>query len=145
MAFNNSFQNIRHFAHLVAPSLFHESIAEKQLMGPGFRNQGKFLALRNLTNDGNPGALSIQPKIPEISVGSSNGTDHFCLVRPEYSGLALKVVHWALSIQKKNPEISVVAKVEFPIGKKLFHVVVNPGTWRGARPWTWNWYKLRET
>ena len=58
-------------------------------MGPGFRNQRKFLALRNLANDGNPGALSIQPKIPQISVGSSNG----CLVRPEYSGLALKVVH----------------------------------------------------
>ena len=28
----------------------------------------------------------------------------------------------------KNPEISVVAKVEFPIGKKLFHLVLNPGT-----------------
>ena len=51
----------------------------------------------------------------------------------------------ALSIYEKNPEISVVAKVEFPIGKKLFHLVVNPGTWHGARPWTWNWYKLRET
>ena len=51
----------------------------------------------------------------------------------------------ALSIYEKNPEISVVVKVEFPIGKKLFHLVVNPGTWRGARPWTWNWYKLRET
>ena len=52
---------------------------------------------------------------------------------------------WALSIYEKKPEISVVAKVEFPIGKKLFHLVVNPGTWRGARPWTWNWYKRRET
>ena len=51
----------------------------------------------------------------------------------------------ALSIYEKNPEISVVVKVEFLIGKKLFHLVVNPGTWRGARPWTWNWYKLRET
>ena len=39
------------------------------------------------------GALSIQPKSPEISVGSSNGTDHFGLVRPEFSGPALKVVH----------------------------------------------------
>ena len=39
------------------------------------------------------GALSIQPKIPVISVGTSNGTDHFGLVRPEYSGPALKVVH----------------------------------------------------
>ena len=38
-----------------------------------------------------------------------------------------------------------IAKVEFPIGKKLFHLVVNPGTWPGARPWTWNWYKLQET
>ena len=41
-----------------------------------------------------PGALSIQPKILEISVGTSNGTDHFGLVRPEYSGPALKVVHF---------------------------------------------------
>ena len=32
--------------------------------------------------------------------------------------------------RKKNPEISVGAKVEFPIGKKLFHLVVNPGTSR---------------
>jgi len=39
-------------------------------------------------------ALSIQPKIPVISVGTSNGTDHFGLVRPEYSGPALKVVHF---------------------------------------------------
>ena len=34
----------------------------------------------------------------------------------------------ALSIYEKNAEISVVAKGEFPIGKKLFHLVVNPGT-----------------
>ena len=32
--------------------------------------------------------------------------------------------------RKKNPEISVGAKVAFPIGKKLFHLVVNPGTSR---------------
>ena len=31
---------------------------------------------------------------------------------------------------EKIPEISVGAKVEFPIGKKLFHLVVNPGTSR---------------
>ena len=41
-----------------------------------------------------PRVLSIQPKIPDISVGTSNGTDHFGLVRPEYSGPALKVVHF---------------------------------------------------
>ena len=37
-------------------------------------------------------AFSIQPKIPDILVGTSNGTDPFGLVRPEYSGSALKVV-----------------------------------------------------
>ena len=45
-------------------------------------------------------------------------------------GLAKERKSRALSIYEKNPEISVVAKVEFPIGKKLFHLVVNPGTWR---------------
>ena len=39
-------------------------------------------------------ALSIQPKIPEVSVGTSNGTDHFSLLWLEYSGPALKVVHF---------------------------------------------------
>ena len=42
----------------------------------------------------NSGALCIQPKIPEISVGTSKGTDHFGLVRPEYSRLALKEIHF---------------------------------------------------
>ena len=37
-------------------------------------------------------AFSIQSKIPEILVGTSNGTDSFGLVRLEYSGPALKVV-----------------------------------------------------
>ena len=39
-------------------------------------------------------ALSIQPKIPEISVGTPNRTDHYGLVRPEYLGPALKMVHF---------------------------------------------------
>ena len=38
--------------------------------------------------------LSIHPKILEILVGTSNGTDHFGLVRPGYSRPALKVVHF---------------------------------------------------
>ena len=38
------------------------------------------------------GALSIKPKIPKISVGTSNGTDHYGLVRPEYLGPALNEV-----------------------------------------------------
>ena len=40
------------------------------------------------------GALYIQPKIPENLVGTSNGMDHFSLVRPEYARPALKVVHF---------------------------------------------------
>ena len=43
------------------------------------------------------GALSIQPQIPVISVGTSNGTDNFGLVRPEYSGPGV------LTIWQKNP------------------------------------------
>ena len=38
--------------------------------------------------------LPIQPKIPESSVGTSNRTDHLGLIRPEYLGAALKVVHF---------------------------------------------------
>ena len=49
-------------------------------------------------------ALSIQPKIPVISVGTSNGTDHFSLVRPEYSGPPLKVVHLSRSVGPKCPQ-----------------------------------------
>ena len=37
------------------------------------------------------------------------------------------------------------AKVEFPIGKKLFHLVVNPGTSLCPTVAAWNWYKLGET
>ena len=43
--------------------------------------------------------------------------------------------------------------MEFPIGKTFFHLVANPGTSQCSTdfpreiflPWTWNWYKLRET
>ena len=38
--------------------------------------------------------ISTQNYILEILVGTSNGTDLFGLVRPEYSGPALKVVHF---------------------------------------------------
>ena len=40
------------------------------------------------------GRFPFNTKFPEISVGKSNGTDHFGLVRPEYSRPALKVVHF---------------------------------------------------
>ena len=44
--------------------------------------------------------------------------------------IILHTILRALSIQEKNPNISVGAKVEFPIGKKLLHLVLNPGTSR---------------
>ena len=59
-------------------------------------------------------ALSIQPKLLEISVGTSNGTDHFGLVRPEYSGPALKVVHFDRSGHFGR---SVGPKCPFPFDK----------------------------
>ena len=42
----------------------------------------------------NSRVLSIQPKIRQISVGISKGTDRFSFVLPEYSWPALKVVHF---------------------------------------------------
>ena len=42
----------------------------------------------------NSGVLCIQPKIPEISVGTSKETDHFGLVQPEYSRPDLKEIHF---------------------------------------------------
>ena len=49
--------------------------------------------------------LSVQLEIPEISAGTSIGTDHFGLIRPEYSGPALKVFH-GLVISVGRPEIT---------------------------------------
>ena len=34
----------------------------------------------------------------------------------------------AFHLDKKNPEISVGTTMDFPIGKKLFYLIVNPGT-----------------
>ena len=61
-------------------------LCAKKIEGPSKSRQT--FVLRSI------GGLSIQPKIQEISVGTSNGTDHFGLVRPEYSGPALKMVHF---------------------------------------------------
>ena len=61
----------------------------------------------------------------------------------------------AFHLGKKNPEISVGTKMDYLIGKKLFHSIVNPRT--APSPllmWhqdgrqignNWNWYKVRET
>ena len=56
------------------------------------------------------GAVSIQPKIPKILVGSTNGTDHFGLGRPEYSGPSLKVTTvtgLAISVGRTEMSLSV--------------------------------------
>ena len=101
-----------------------------------------------------PGSNNIARAIPQIQHGgceSSTPTSFeacFLVIMGVFwprRRLERRRTHWALSIYEKKPEISVAAKVEFPIGKKLLHLVVNLGTWPGARPWTWNWYKLQET
>ena len=53
---------------------------------PGYNNRFKKGAKKR------GAGLSIQVKMPGISVGTSDGTNHFGLVRQEYSGPALKVV-----------------------------------------------------
>ena len=57
------------------------------LPASGYNNRAK-------RGGGGGEALSMQPKIPGISVGPSNGTNHFGLVQQEYSEPALKVVHF---------------------------------------------------
>ena len=47
-------------------------------------------------------ALSIQPKIPVISVGTSNGTDHFSLVRREYSG---QLWRWSTYLGRSDRDV----------------------------------------
>ena len=63
----------------------------KRNFPPFFLSLSLFFTIQRTRLSRSLGALSIQPKIPLISVGTSNGTDHFGLVRAEYSGPALKV------------------------------------------------------
>ena len=50
------------------------------------RVKGNLKRISSNSVTGFSGELSIQPKIPEISVGTSSGMDHFGLVRPEFEG-----------------------------------------------------------
>ena len=50
------------------------------------RVKGNLKRISSNSVTGFSGELSIQPKIPEISVGTSNGMDHVGLVRPEFEG-----------------------------------------------------------
>ena len=78
----------------------------------------------------NTGALSIQPKIPVISVGTSNGTDHFGLVRPEYWGAALKVVHFDRSDLLNRNFPFHLTNLSFPV--PLFCTLLSKTKWRNA-------------
>ena len=69
------------------------SWSDKVYNEEALRHVGEERAVISVTNKRHR-ALSIQPKIPEISVGTSNGMDHFNLVQLEYSGPALKVIHF---------------------------------------------------
>ena len=64
-------------------------------------------------------ALSIQPKILEISFGTPNGTDHFGLVRSDYSGPALMHVDHCDRSSHFGP--SVGPKCSFPSDKIVVH------------------------
>ena len=66
------------------------------------------------------GALSIQPKIPEILVSTSNGTDHFSLVQQEYLGPALRVVRFDQSGHFGQSD----RNVPFHLTKLLFPVLL---------------------
>ena len=55
-------------------------------------DQGGVQLVLNKSN-GNLRVLSIQPKIPYISVGTSNGMDHFCLHWSSLTGLVI-LVSW---------------------------------------------------
>ena len=69
------------------------SWSDKVYNEEALRHVGEERAVISVTNKRHR-VLSIQPKIPEISVGTSNGMDHFSLVQLEYSGPALKVIHF---------------------------------------------------
>ena len=66
------------------------------------------------------GALSIQPKIPEILVSTSNGTDHFSLVQREYLGPAFRVVRFDQSGHFGQSDLN----VPFRLTKLLFPVLL---------------------
>ena len=102
-------------------------------------------------------ALSIQPKIQDILVGTSNGTDHFGLVRPEYSGPALKVVLFDRSGHFGRSDREVLfhlAKLLFPV--PLFCILLTRTITKRAVDWvgsvqpectvplgTWNFRNFR--
>ena len=70
------------------------------------------------------GCFPFNLKFWKCSVGTSNGTDHFDLVRPEYSGPALKVVHFDRSGHFGRSERNNRAKFSFP-----FDNIVVPSTY----------------
>jgi len=93
-------------------------------------------AIYFLQTDQKPGALSIQPKIPVISVGTSNGTDHFGLVRPKYSRPALKVVHfdWSAHLGRSDRNVPFhLTKLLFPV--PLFCILLTRTITKRAVAW----------
>ena len=81
-------------------------------------------------------ALSIQPKTPVILVGTSNGTGHFDLVRPEYSGPVLKVVHFDRSGHFGRSDLNVpfhLTKLLFPV--PLFRILLTRTITKRAMAW----------
>ena len=81
-------------------------------------------------------ALSIQPKTPVILVGTSKGTCHFGLVRPEYSGPALKEIHFDRSGHFGRSDLNVpfhLTKLLSPV--PLFCILLAKTTTKRAVAW----------
>ena len=56
-------------------------------------------------------ALSIQPKIPEISVGTANGMDHFGLVRPKFEGAWSTLTGLVILVGRNEMSLSIWHKL----------------------------------
>ena len=94
--------------------------------------------------------LPIQPKIPEISVGTWNRTDHLGLIRPEYLGAALKVVYFDRSgYWGRSDRIKCLfrfEKIDVPSTALLYPAYKNDNQARGGlgRVWATRMYRSIE-
>ena len=77
--------------------------------------------------------LPPKPKIPEILGGTSNGTDHFRVVRPEYLGQSLKVVTVERSGRSDQNVLSHLTKVLSPV--PLFCILLARTTTKRTVAW----------
>ena len=71
------------------------------------RVKGNLKRISSNSVTGFSGELSVQPKIPEISVGTSNGIDHFGLVRPEFEGAWSSLTGLVILVGRNEMSLSI--------------------------------------